>query len=146
MSVLTIERHSEEFPELADICHKAFAASIASGIPLERPSRTTPSYDVVTMEDLGANSTALIAAREFATVAMIKNSGIVSKTSPNTPPPKATCFTTEDGGQSMGAKETSAYAALLLANLDEEHAPVSSPSPRCVPSHRPCNGERAYCC
>lgn len=54
--------------------------------------------------------------------------------------------TMEDGEVSQGAKETSAQALFILAHLDEEAAPAPSTPPRSVPSHRPCNGEPAYCC
>ncbi|OFW89170.1 MAG: hypothetical protein A3J37_05010 [Alphaproteobacteria bacterium RIFCSPHIGHO2_12_FULL_45_9] len=59
--------------------------------------------------------------------------------------------TMEDGEVSQGAKKTSAEAAFILAHLDEEPVPTPAPAtpstpPRCIPNHRPCNGEPAYCC
>ena len=107
MSVATMNFH-EEFPEHAGICQEAFVTSATLGTLPECSLRTTPSYDIVTMED---------------------------------------------GEVSEGAKENSAQAAFILAHLDEEPVPTPAPAAatpstpqRCVPNHRPCNGELAYCC
>lgn len=50
MSVATMNFH-EEFPEHAGICQEAFVTSATSGTLPECSLRTTPSYDIVTMED-----------------------------------------------------------------------------------------------
>lgn len=60
--------------------------------------------------------------------------------------PSCGIVTMEDGEVSQGAKETSAQALFILAHLDEETTPTPSTPPRDVLSHRPCNGEPAYCC
>lgn len=147
MSVLSLE-HPEEFPELVEICQKAFVHSAKEKALPEIKPRTIPTFDIVTMEDGElAPPTALIAAREFAEVAMMKPE-IPRCTSPaNVAIPNENYYTMEDGGQSEGASATSARAAQLLAHLDDA-AQIGPPAPakQRIPDHRPCNGSPAYCC
>lgn len=126
MSVLTLQ-YPEEFPEHV-VCGDAFkCASLHSASP--NNGRATPAFGVVTMEDAGQPEASivlsLIASKELAEAATISTPTTISHSGvSSTSAPKTAYYTTEDGGQSEGATLTSAYAASILANLDE--APSST--------------------
>lgn len=134
MSVLSLER-PEEFPELVELCRKSFGetAPPTSSPPL----RTTPlTIDVIDCDDprydlQGGFTKAVVSTQTTP-------SG--SETPKKTSIPNVIYYTMEDGGESHGARVTSALAAKLLAEAS------CAPAERRVPNHRPCYGAPAYCC
>ena len=142
MSVLSIER-PEEFPELAAACQRAFEQSMTAKPAPSIPPRTTPLC--ITVTDFDYPTAPNFATEKFAAA----TTQTAQKSTPPASAPQIGYFTMEDGGQSAGATETSARAALLLAHIDDVPAVVAAaptPAPRRVPNYRPCHGGPAYCC